>query len=174
MGKRNTRHVHKIIEHFQLSATVVTCSWQCNCNVTFIWFRSGRQSVCIWFSTRNFLDLNWSGIWCLKTYLQKRGSHNGRVIAFWPKIGYASNSIKVHRLMIKPQKENRLAVCLLSLNKPTMTKRLCKRSESWIYCYDIETKIQSSLAFGKGSTSRKSTPFSIQYQNDAHGFFRYQ
>ncbi|CAK9805507.1 Protein GVQW3 [Anthophora plagiata] len=65
----------------------------------------------------------------------------------------------VPRLMTEEQKEHRVNVCQELLGKAdndeTFIQRIITGDESWVYGYDIETKVQSSQWVGKGSPRPK-------------------
>ena len=65
----------------------------------------------------------------------------------------------VPRLMTEQQKENRVDVCRQLLERAnddeTFMQRIITGDESWVYGYDIETKVQSSQWIGKGSPRPK-------------------
>jgi hypothetical protein len=49
-------------------------------------------------------------------------------------------------------------------------KNIITGEETWVYGYDVETKMQSSLWMGKGSPRPKSTDESVKDQGDGFCF----
>jgi len=67
----------------------------------------------------------------------------------------------VLRLLIEEQKQNRVTVSQelidLSIIDENFLKIVIKGDETWVYGYDVETKVQSSQWMGK-STPRQISP----------------
>ena len=84
----------------------------------------------------------------------------------------------VPRLMTSDQQAHRVQVCqdLLdhSENDKEFLSKIITGDESWVYGYDVETKVQSSQWTSKTQNipqTQKSLLSSIQNQGAAHSFF---
>ena len=72
------------------------------------------------------------------------------------------------RLLTGDQKENRAEISqelLANANgNGNILKNIIIGDETWVYGYDVETKVQSSQWMGKGSPRPKSTDESVKDQ----------
>jgi len=80
----------------------------------------------------------------------------------------------VPRLLTDAQKENRVTVSQELFDRSNADENFLKNvitgDETWVYCYDVETKVQSSQWMGKLSP-RPSTSESLKYEGDIKSFF---
>ncbi len=75
----------------------------------------------------------------------------------------------VPRLLTDHQKENRIEISQELLANANGNENFLKNitgDETWIYRYDVETKMQSSQWMGKGLLVQKSTHESVKDQGD--------
>ncbi len=77
----------------------------------------------------------------------------------------------VPRLLTDDQKENRVEIKLFAnANGNENFLKNITGDETWIYRYDVETKMQSSQWMGKGLLVQKSTHESVKDQGDVRCF----
>ena len=72
-------------------------------------------------------------------------------------------------LLTDNQKENRVEISqelLANANGNKNFKKIITGHETWVYGYDVETKMQSSQWMEKGSPRPKSTDESVKDQGD--------
>ena len=82
----------------------------------------------------------------------------------------------VSRLLTEAQKENRVTVSHELFDRSNADENILKNvitgDETWVYGYDVETKVQSSQWLGKLSPRpKKSTSESLKCEGDVHCFF---
>jgi hypothetical protein len=80
----------------------------------------------------------------------------------------------VPRLLMDDQKQNRVDVSkeLLDRANDNFLKNIITGDETWVYGYNVETKVQSSQWVSKTSPRpKKSMPSAFTHQGDADGIF---
>jgi len=77
----------------------------------------------------------------------------------------------VPRMLTDNQKENHVEICQEMLTNANGNENVLNNiitgDDTWVYVYDVETKMQLSQWMGKGSSQpRKNTDESVKYQGD--------